>query len=339
MANILYLSSHSILEYDEIKLFQELGHTVYSLHGAYSHGQGDGKRPSLPMNAPTHLHDVAMQCSRENIHPEIIAWADIIFCMHRVDWLNDNWDKMEGKKVVLRTIGQNTDSNERDIAPLRSKGLRIVRMSPTEETIVNYQGKDALIRFYKDPDEFFGYTGSVNRVVNVSQAMYGNDTVHSRGDHMNIEVFKKVMEGFDWKIYGSDNEGAGDHFGGQLSYDDMKNMFKFNGVYFYVGTQPSPYSLAFIEPFMTGIPIVSIGSNLATSVYPQQKTWEIPSIIENGVSGYVSDNIVDLRNAIMKLLNDKEHAMTISRNAVVRAKQFFGKDTIKNQWAEFFNAL
>lgn len=337
--NILFLSCHSVLEFDEIRIFQELGHTVFSLHGAYSMGQGDTKRPSLVMNNNAHLQEIAMNCSRENIHPELIEWADVIYVMHRADWIKDNWEKMKDKKIILRTIGQNSENNERDLQPLKEKGVKIVRMSPTEETIPNYQGKDALIRFNKDEDEFQGYTGQVERVVNVSQAMFGNDTVHSRGDHMNIDVFKTVTKEYPWKIFGSDNDNAGENYGGLLSYEDMKNMLRFSRVYFYTGTQPSPYTLAFIEPMMTGIPIVSIGLDLGTNVYKNQKTWEIPSIITNGVNGFISDSVAELRNYIDMLLKDHELAKKIGAAGRARAIELFGKGQRKVEWDNFLKSL
>lgn len=337
--NILYESVHSILEHDEIKLFLELGHKVFSLNGAYQNGQGDGKRPPLTMDINPHLQDVAMQCSRENIHQEIIDWSDIIIVMHRTDWIKNNWDKMKGKKVILRTIGQNNESNERDIEPLRKKGLLIVRMSESEKTIPNYQGEDVIIRFYKDEDEFKLYNGQTSRIVNISQAMFGNDKVHSRGDHMAIDSFKKIVDGYPWRIYGSDNEYAGENYGGILTYEDLKTMLAFNRLFLYTGTQPSPYTLSFIEALMTGIPVVALGENLWNSVYINQKTYDIPSILEVGVNGYYSDSIPQLRGWIKELLNDQDRAKEIGKKGRATAISFFGKNKIKNDWNKFLNSL
>lgn len=336
---ILYISVHSTLEYDELRMFLSLGHEVFSLHGAYQLWQGDGKRPPIDHKIDTHLVDIAMQCSREKIHEELCAWADVIFFMHRTDWIKDNWDKMKGKKVVLRTIGQNTEHNERDIEPLRRKGLKIVRMSETEKTIPNYQGDDAIIRFYKDEDEFNNWQGNTIQIVNVSQAMFGNEKVHSRGDHMSIDVFRKIVDKLPWKIFGPDNENAENHNGGILSYEDMKNMLRFNRVFLYTGTEPSPYTLSFIEAMMCGIPIVALGMNLWNTVYTNQKTYEIPKIIINGLNGYISDSIDELRGNIDKLLNDQDLARRIGQQGRMDAIKYFGKSSISSQWKKFFETL
>jgi len=46
---ILYLSCHSVLEFDEVKLFHELGHEVFS-PGSYVEplNPGDPMRPGIP---------------------------------------------------------------------------------------------------------------------------------------------------------------------------------------------------------------------------------------------------------------------------------------------------
>jgi len=57
--NILYVSCHSILEHDEIKLFSELGADVFS-HGAYRNPQqvDDPKRPVLDIPYHTTLNNL-----------------------------------------------------------------------------------------------------------------------------------------------------------------------------------------------------------------------------------------------------------------------------------------
>ena len=336
--NILYASVHSILEHGECRLFLDLGHDVFSIHGAYHDGKGDGSRSPLAMKDHTHLQQVALQCSRENLHQEIIDWADVIIVMHRADWIESNWGKLKKKKVILRTIGQNTESNERDLKRLRKEGLLIVRYSPMEKKIPEYVGEDVCIRFYKDQNEYDGYNGNNSQIINLSQAMFGNDTVRSRGDHMSIDLFKKVVEGFPWKIFGRDNDLAGEHWAGSVSHEDLKAMMRFNRVFFYTGTRPASYTLAFIEALMVGMPIVSIGEVNGNSIYNQQ-TFEIPSIIENGKDGFFSDDINTLREYIRNLLEDKELALKIGREARQKAISLFGKDNIMKQWRDFLEAL
>jgi len=158
---ILYLSCHAILEYDEVSLFTELGHEVFSASGAY-------QDPTLPTRMRPEIKNAkrydqlipsAFQGTRENLHQELIDWADVIVVMHIIDWIVPNWEKMKRKIVVWRSIGQSSVGTEMRLEGFREGGLKIVRYSPLEWDIQSYVGEDALIRFYKDPAEWSGWNG------------------------------------------------------------------------------------------------------------------------------------------------------------------------------------
>ena len=170
---ILYLSSHSILEWDEVSLLTELDDTlpeaeklnieVFSC-GAYANPtqSGDFMRSVIPKGRfYPELYDLYMQCDKNNLHPDLIAWADVILSMHNAvvpgdkhlqPWIANNWKKFKdaNKKVVWRSIGQGTIQLEEELKLYRDKGMSIVRHSPLEEKIPRFAGVDAMIRFCKD---------------------------------------------------------------------------------------------------------------------------------------------------------------------------------------------
>jgi hypothetical protein len=103
----------------------------------------------------------------------ILDWAEvIIYAAHEHKWIVPNWQRLKHKRVVWRTIGQSAHPNEWMMKPLRREGLEIVRYSPAERRIPEYAGEDALIRFYKDPDEWQGWHGTDAVVTNVTQNLY-----------------------------------------------------------------------------------------------------------------------------------------------------------------------
>ena len=330
-----------------------MGHNVFSLQGVYQNSpEGTLIRGSIPnLYQNEHLKSVALQCNKENIHPELLDWADIVIMTHnsRVDindhpqpWLNGNWDRLKKSKkpVIWRSIGQSSQQIEEALKKFRKEGLKIVRYSPTEETIPDYQGSDSLIRFYADPQALDGYTGITPRIVNISQAMFGGPNAKSRGDHMNLAEFKQIIDGLDWKIFGRDNENAGEHNGGVLSYEDLKAMMRFNRAYLYTGTRPAPYTLAFMEAFMLGIPIISIGPKMGNSIYTNQRTFEVPEIIgPTGDAGFWADNIGQLREYCTTLINDSDLARSVGERGRIKAIQIFGKEKIKREWEMFFKSL
>lgn len=349
--NILFLSSHEILEANLIRLWLESGHKVFSMGAFQTNSKGSGIRSEIEgLYLDPHLVAISHQCSKHNIHPELIEWSDVVISMHNSvsptdthpqPWIKYNFDniKKAGKPFIWYSIGQSTQVVEESLAPFRSEGLKIVRYSPFEKNIPGYIGEDAMIRFSCDEDEFKGYIGSVSRITNISQAMFGNDRVPSRGSHMAFDTFKQVVDDFDWKVFGPDNENAGEHNGGLLSYEDLKTMLRLSRIYFYVGTRPASYTLGFQEALMTGIPVVSIGHDLGNAIY-KQKTFEVPELIgENKVSGFWSDNILELKEYCRELLNDYELAKQVGMRGRERAIELFGKDKIRDEWERFFSKL
>lgn len=325
--NILYLSCHSILEENELKIFHALGHEVFSLNGAYQNpGQpGDPKRPSLDIPFNQHLNDIALQCSKDDIHPELLEWADVVITMHRLDWLEKNWVKIRQHNVVpvWRSIGQSMFDWEKRAARLVPEGLKIVRYSPREINIPNYAGSDAIIRFGVDPNEFDNWNGESEKVHVFGQS------VKVRGDFLAYDSIEESTKGFDRVMYGPGNEDI-DWSRGVLSFDELKQAYKNTRCAFYTGTIPASYTLTFIEMMMTGTPLVCIGKDLfnCDRFFKGQDTYEIPDIIKNEINGFVGDNVIELRAAIKKLLSNKDFATQVSQNARKTALELFDiKDT------------
>lgn len=333
--NILYLSCHSILEYDELKLFEELGYDYFSI-GAYINPQKphDEKRPALTHEYNEHLASVSMVHNQNNLHPEQIEWADVIIIMHVPEWIEHNWEKMKHKRVIWRTIGQSTQDVEQRLMTFRKEGLEVLRYSPGEANIPGYIGSSGLIRFYKDPEEFRGWIGDsptegVQQVVTFAQSM------RSRGEFCNFDAFAKATQGLPAKVYGPNNQDAGELNGGLLSYQDLKTTLRTSRAYFYTGTHPASYVLNLIEAWMTGIPVVAIGHKLGNSPHFPGQTYEVPELINNGIDGFCSDNPELWTDYLRNLLEDAAFARKIGDAGRARAIELFGKENIKQQWKEY----
>jgi len=331
---ILYLSCHSILEYDEVKLLTELGHDVFSM-GSYINPESphDKKRPPIQGKYDDHLIELSHQYTKDNLHPELIEPFDVIIVIHIPQWITNNWEKMKHKKVIWRTIGQSHSGIENTLAKPREEGLKIVRYSPEEKTIPGYIGEDAMIRFYKDKNEFANWNGKTQQVITVSQSM------KARNIFCGFDIFQKATEGLPRKLYGPCNEDTGIE-GGLLSYEDLKANYRDSRVYFYTGTYPASYTLNFIEALMTGIPIVAIGAKLANiRAYPGLETYEIHKIIKHSENGFCSDSPDELRQNIEFLLVNPEEAKRIGEAGRKTAIELFEKETIKEQWKDFLDGL
>lgn len=344
---ILYLSCHEILEYDELKIFSELGYECFSM-GAYTMPGGDDnrKRPSLELPYDPHFIELSLQFDRHHLHPEQLEGFDIVIVMHDPSYITmtdnntgeetGNWPLFRefiknGGRVIWRSIGQSIPRVEDKLRPMRAEGLEVVRYSPTEQTIEGNIGTDAMIRFYKDPDEYKDWNGKQRHVVNFTQSL------KQRERFTGFQIMQQVFEGLPAKVFGPGNEDLGLLSGGLVSYDQQREILRDARVFFYHGTYPASYTLSLIEAMMTGTPIVAVGPNNGNSVdmFPSQTTYEIPAIIEHGISGFISDDPQELRGYINLLINDQDKAKAISAFGRQRAIDLFGKSKIKAQWRDY----
>jgi len=328
------LPCHSILEYNEYRLFSELGHDGFSLgsliNPLYPH---DPKRPAVEGKVHEQLISVSQVHTKDNLHEEQVMWADIIIVHHIPDWIIKNWTLFEqaikkGKRIVWRTIGQSLPNIESVLQPYRERGLEIVRYSPRERLIPGYIGEDACIRFHQYDDELKNWNGHDERIVTVAQAM------KKRKEFCHFDVFEKATRGMKRVLYGPSNDDAGELQGGVLTYDDLKQVMRDSRVFFYTGTQPASYTLGGSESMVTGTPIVSIGAKLGNSIF-KLGLFEMPDIIVNGENGFISDDIGELHDYCQALLNDYDLAKRISKAGRETAIEYFGVSKIRDQWKEF----
>jgi len=337
---ILYLSCHSILEYDEVSLLHEMGHEVFS-PGAYVEPANPGDaslRPSIPglsydkdILAKFHaIHDsYPGEDNKDHLTKELVDYFDCVIVMHLPRWIQKNWDVMKHKRVIWRTIGQSISNTERQLKPYRDQGMEIIRYSPRERTIPGYIGEDALIRFYKDPDEYGPWNGENKRVITFAQSMKQRDSA------CNFTIFEHVTRPYPRRLFGPGNEGY-DWSTGKVPYEQLKKEMCDNRCYLYTGTHPASYTLNFIESWMSGIPIVAIGPKWGNGKsFRGHDLYEVGDLIQNYITGFVSDDPTELQQHVKLLLENDSVAKAISLQGRQAAIDFFGKKNIKKKWEEF----
>lgn len=337
MANILYISVHEILEYDEVKLFVEMGHDVFSMGAYHDGGHRDLARPSIPgLKLHEDLDNIYLENpDRNNIDQRIIDWADLVVIMHAPDVLICNWQKLKSKKVIWRSIGQSLPHIEEAIAPLMKQGLKVVRYSPKENLLQKFAGSNAMIRFYADKNELQGWNGNDPSAISFVQSLKG------RANFCHYRDIVELVSGFPSKVFGSGNEDLGPLNGGRLTWDHMKGKLRDARVFVYGGTWPAAYTLSFLEAAVTGIPIVSIGKGMAENLPGIDKIdfFEIPELFKNGKEIFYAEDMGTLRSHIFNLLNNHEMAKEMSTNLRNRALQYFDKDKIKREWEVFISEV
>ena len=340
---ILYIGKHATLEWEEVSLFHELGCKIFSLHGAYSKPEGHPSlpRPGIPgLEYMPEIHRLAQASPSLNDIPwEIIEPFDVVIVtggFHDTQVISNNWKKFNKKILVWRSIGQSNETTETMLTPYKAKGMKAVRYSPKERLIPNFMGEDAMIRFYKDPDEFANWNGNTVQIINVSQSLKG------RSIFCHYQEIMDIFNNLPAKVYGTGNEDLGVFDGGDLSYHQLKEAYRDNRCFMYAGTWPAPYTLSLLECLMTGMPVVTIGKEMAEKIPGVKKFefFEVHELIKHGeIGGYVGNTVEECRKYVELLLSDYSLAKKLGDMGRSFAISEFGRENIKLRWLEFLKSL
>jgi len=334
---ILYISCHSILEYDELKLFSELGYDAFSLGGAYTDPKGHITlpRPGIPSLA---FHEDLMIESRDFARTAMplsfLKKFDQVVIMHSPELITANWPTFkqyiaEGGRIIWRSIGQSTEGVESRLKQPRLEGLEIVRYSPKEANIPGFIGADAMIRFYKDEDEFKGWSGHEERVINFTQSLKG------RRMFCHHDEIMAVIAHYGGRVYGTGNEDLGEYNGGEVTADKQKEILRSARVAVYGGTWPACYTLSVMEYMMTGIPVVAINKQMAMApVSEPLDFYEVEAILKecNGLVAGTQQEMIDYTN---QLLSDRKLSKQIGDDQRKVAIQLFSKERISKEWQKY----
>jgi len=336
--NILLLMAHSIEEYDQVRLLSGLGHDVFSLGGYIDPARPhDPKRPALP-EAPRHpdLKEVVdrlgtgdnLEAAKCQLPEPLLEWADAVICHHHERrWLGEQWPRLRrfiqgGGRVIWRTVGQSATPNELAMSALRPEGLEIVRYSPKERSIPGYAGEDALIRFYKDPEEWTGWTGEQEVVINITASFL------QRAEATHHGFWEAATEGLPRMPLGRESEAIGGP--GELPLEEIHAWLRRARVYLYTGTEPASYTLGFIEAMMTGIPVVCIGAGWFRSLPYGPGLFEACDLVRDRC-----EDPGEARECLAGLLADHQQARNVSAPQRRAAIRLFGKKAVAAQWKAY----
>lgn len=346
--NILLCLSHSIEEHDQLRLFSSLGYGVASIGGYIDpRNPHDPKRPPLDIDCVEPIKTAVdamgqpdnLGAAQAQLPDAALDWADVIIYHHHLHRLFNQWDRIAAwlhagsqRRVIWRTVGQSTEYNEVQARPFRAQGLEVIRYSPKERNIPGYCGEDALIRFYKDPAEWQGWTGEREVVLNIAQH---DATPHGRDEWLNWRFWEQATQGLPTVVAGTHSEMIGGL--GQLPLPEMQALLRSCRVFLYTGTQPASYTLGLIEAMMTGIPVVSIGPG-HMNIFPYGPAlFEGHEIAAPDLIGYADADDPTVANA---LLYDHLYSpgLDVSSETRQRAIDLFGMETIARQWAAFLGS-
>lgn len=316
MSNILYVSCHSVLEYDEIKILKELGHQVFSC-GAYITPQNPQEKLRDPVKLIQNKDwiNIYNQTKCRNLgngfwffSKEFLDIFDTVIFMHSYQGLINSMKMFSGKKVFWRTIGQSNTAIEKSIAKIKND-IKIIRYSERESLIPGYCGQDYLIRFYKDKNDFQKWEKQVDKICVFYNAF------HARSKHFNLFNYEKYISKLPHEIFGRNN--VEKNFMGEKTYDEQRKILSSYASNYVINTNPASYTLSFIEAMAAGCPMIIDR--------PSENNLDERMDLLNGDQIFYNTDISD-----ESILMEKIRLQNICFD------KFFSKDIIKKQWNKIF---
>lgn len=353
MLKVLYVSSnHASLEYDDLAMLSEMGVEWFST-GVYLHpdnplkslvSRGIFRKVANPKYVSifkkANQSYVPFENSLVTIPKDLVEDFDVVWVTHTFPNVLNNWESFQGKTVIWRTYNQQDPQWEEQAKELTKKGLKIVRMGETESNRVTFAGQDAVIRAYVDKNKFCNWKGSRRKIL----------TYHNRFDQRlkqslnectrSYVKLRSALPGHLFELYGFGNPNNGFSLG-SLPHEAQIERYQSSIIYLSLNSESAVYTNSFMEALMTGIPVVTFGSetsNVKSS--PELKdSYEVPYLVENGKEAIVSDDLQFIRDQINQLMESSSYRTALGQAGRERALQLFDKSRIMKQWEEFLKKI
>jgi glycosyltransferase involved in cell wall biosynthesis len=150
------------------------------------------------------------------------------------------------------------------------------------------------------------------------------NNLQARGRRLGIDVFEKARRTVPLDLVGMGSK----ELGGlgeipPLEFPRFAARYRF----FFNPIRYTSMGLAVIEAMSVGLPIVALA------------TTEVPTVVQNGVSGYVHTDIEFLIDKMKLLLKDRDTARMLGRQAEAEAKSRFNIGRFAADWIETFHAV
>ena len=330
--NLLYLSCHEVLEYDELRMFREIPDLNVFSPGAYIEPKkGLGMRPGLDLHYPQEWLDawdtIVATIEKPNHKNHLTAQSvepfDVIIIMHHWPWLFENWEVIKNKRVIWRDIGQ-TEPEEETFYLKQAKelGVKLVRYWDGYQSRANYQGHDAIIPFGKYSDDFPVWSGEKQSVIGLCQS------IKERAESCKFDCWETSTKGFSRTMYGTGNSDL--HcFGGIPSYSELKQLMSCYRAMWYGGTRPAPYTLGLMEAMFVGLPVYTVHDH----------GWEtaVPEMLHDT---QLASNSEELRERIHSAItSDTRMFHELSQMQIKYAQKTWDASVIKSKWEIFLKSI
>lgn len=343
MKKLLYISCHETLEYDELRIFTELGYEVFSVgYWMNPHEPKTTIRPAIPQMKVNHeliakfekdypdykLPRAEVQTGRVRLQKDFLDNFDVVVNC----WYQSNLEACllnSSLPIIHRTIDIIHESIEETHTALyiRRRPFYMVRMSEAENRYAKIKPQ-AIITQCVNKDDFKGWVGDEKKVFTTIKGF------DNRPD-TSLPLYNSTTELFDRVLVGLDNKSVGDNSWVKqgIPQDEMLKLMQSCRVNYVQPRIGAAMVYGFIEGMMAGCPVVTYGQKY-NGIH-----WTANQYIKNGINGFLCNSTEDAVSKIQLLMDDYDLAKEISVKARDTAIKNFDYETIKGQWAKLFKEI
>jgi hypothetical protein len=336
--DILYISYHEILEFDELRMLTSRGHHVFSI-GAFSDPNGAVRyrpRPPQFFRAGDWEH-----YQHEGMSPDFLRQFDVAIVMGDVQVATLVAALEPNLPVVYRSIGQTTIDKEAALQPYGSR-IKVVRYSERERFLPGHLPADAVIYNGKYLGDFFqGWSGG-ERIL----TFHNSYRIRDRYSTLSLADYCALAEALPCDLYGSHNDDIAASRGIASPAEQM-DLFRHAGLYLSIYTVAPPYLLSFVEAMAMGLPIVAPSNEFvarnthpevlrATEFSPERN--ESPELLGDDPRLLFS-SLEDAHEKIKWLMRNESYRQEVSHRLRATFAERFDAEKIADQWDSFLYSV
>jgi len=342
VAKILYISVHTVLEYDDLRILTRAGYQVFSLGVFAKPGRAfQHLRPFQPEFLSLDDLTIAERegwLTRQDKYPlaprltaEFLDRFDVMIVNHHPAIILENADLLFSRQrlqVIFRSVGQVSFEFEAALKPFADR-LIVVRYSPREHH-PDLMKTDAVIRFGKYSDEFPAWIGGDRLLTFMHNAAIRPYRTPSIAD------YQQIVEGHPADLCGRGNKGIGTARG-EVDYSTQMELYRSCRAYIYMHSDGACYTLNFIEATLTGAPILVPSATLIKATNPPNwwpERYEIPDLLAD--TGFVYSSVAEAREILSHL--EEFDLASISSRSRARARDLFDARRIEREWRDLIEA-
>jgi hypothetical protein len=340
--NILYLSCHEVLEWDDLRMFTTSGHRVFSV-GTYS--SPDTAKGALrpPLEEFFHPGDwqefIDTGCSGRLVTKAFARHFDLVIVNHFPEWIADNLAAFSDKPIVYRSIGQSIPATEGKLASLR-RPVHVVRCSHRETDVRGFLTANAVIYFGKYKDDYPAWTGGGEQPI----TFYNNYVARDAFCGPRVHDLDEICADWPCHLFGRGNAQLAS-WHGCVDYDEQRSLYRDAPAYMYVHSLPASYLLNLIEAMAVGIPILAPDFSMLQSWHGRarldeqafsRQRYEVASLLDSAA-------LYSCHKEAREKLNSLRYDESRCRDFSVRERNVFSRyfDAVKiaQEWSSFLRSV